>query len=226
MILAIDTSAGTTVAVVDRDRGVLAERTETDTRRHAEVVGTLIESALAGAGVVPTDLSAVVAGVGPGPYTGLRVGIVAARAFAFGIGRPCLAVASHDAVAFERLSTGAGGSGSVATPSGRLDAPLVVVTDARRREVAWTAYRGLDADGLPVPLDGPTLARPAELDGVLGEAAAWPRTDPDDTAVSAAALGMLAERLFEHGREFAGPAPLYLREPDVTVSAGPKPVGR
>ncbi|MCJ0700428.1 tRNA (adenosine(37)-N6)-threonylcarbamoyltransferase complex dimerization subunit type 1 TsaB, partial [Frigoribacterium faeni] len=91
MILAIDTSAGTTVAVVDRDRGVLAERTESDTRRHAEVVGSLIESALAGAGVAPADLSAVVAGVGPGPYTGLRVGIVAARVFAFGVGRPCLA---------------------------------------------------------------------------------------------------------------------------------------
>jgi tRNA threonylcarbamoyl adenosine modification protein YeaZ len=225
VILAIDTSAGTTVAVVDRDRGVLAERTETDTRRHAEVIGTLIESALAGAGVVPSDLSAVVAGVGPGPYTGLRVGIVAARAFAFGIGRPCLAVASHDAIAFERLSTGEGGSGSVAVPSGALDAPIVVVTDARRREVAWTAYRGLDDDGLPVRIEGPTLARPVDLDDALGASSSSPRTDPD-AAVSAAARGMLAERLFEHGREFAGPAPLYLREPDVTVSAGPKPVGR
>lgn len=224
MILAIDTSAGTTVAVVDRDGGVLAERTETDTRRHAEVIGTLIESVLAEAGVSPTALSAVVAGVGPGPYTGLRVGIVAARAFAFGIGRPCLALGSHDAIAFERLS--ALGSGSVAMPSGRLDSPLVVVTDARRREVAWTAYSGLDDDGLPVRVDGPTLAKPADLDESTGASSSSPRTDPDRTVVSAAALGMLAERLFEHGRGFADPAPLYLREPDVTVSAGPKPVGR
>jgi len=226
VILAIDTSAGTTVAVVDRDRGVLAERTESDTRRHAEVVGSLIESALAGAGVAPADLSAVVAGVGPGPYTGLRVGIVAARVFAFGVGRPCLALASHDAIAFARLTAGEGGSGSVAVPSGRVDAPLVVVTDARRREVAWTAYRGLDDEGLPVRVEGPSLVKPADLDDALGASSASPRTDPDDTVVSAAALGMLAERMFEHGRGFADPAPLYLREPDVTVSAGPKPVGR
>lgn len=224
MILAIDTSAGTTVAVVDRDGGVLAERTETDTRRHAEVIGTLIESVLAEAGVSPSALSAVVAGVGPGPYTGLRVGIVAARAFAFGIGRPCLALGSHDAIAFERLS--ALGGGSVAVPSDRLDSPLVVVTDARRREVAWTAYSGLDDSGLPVQVDGPTLAKPADLDESTGASSSSPRTDPDRTVVSAAALGMLAERLFEHGRGFADPAPLYLREPDVTVSAGPKPVGR
>jgi hypothetical protein len=76
-----------------------------------------------------------------------------------------------------------------------------------------------------VRIEGPTLARPADLDDVLGASSSSPRTDPD-AAVSAAALGMLAERLFEHGRDFAGPAPLYLREPDVTVSAGPKPVGR
>jgi hypothetical protein len=66
--------------------------------------------------------------------------------------------------------------------------------------------------------------RPADLDEATGASSSWPRTDPDATAVSAAALGMLAERLFEHGRAFADADPLYLREPDVTPSAGPKRV--
>jgi tRNA threonylcarbamoyl adenosine modification protein YeaZ len=224
VILAIDTSAGSAVAVVDRDGGVLAECAVADTRRHAEVIGTLIDEALRVAGVEPSRLSAVVAGVGPGPFTGLRVGIVAARAFAFGAGVPCLAVGSHDAVAFERLSAEAGRD--VAEAGGRLDSPLVVVTDARRREVAWSAWAGLDDDGLPVLLDGPALVRPADLDDATGASSGSPRTDPDRTVVSAAALGMLAERLFEHSRAFAAPEPLYLREPDVTPSAGPKPVGR
>ena len=222
MILAIDTSAGSSVAVVDRDRGVLAEATVTDTRRHAEVVGDLLVRVLAEAGVAPTELSAVVAGVGPGPFTGLRVGIAAARAFAFGAGVPCLAVVSHDAIAASRLRAHAGLT--VDEPGGTVDLPLVVVTDARRREVAWSAYSGLDAAGLPVRLARPALARPDDLDDALGDARGAERTDPADSTVSAAALGMLAERLHEHGRGFADPAPLYLREPDVTPSAGSKRV--
>ncbi|WP_423922220.1 tRNA (adenosine(37)-N6)-threonylcarbamoyltransferase complex dimerization subunit type 1 TsaB [Frigoribacterium sp. 2-23] len=224
MILAIDTSAGTAVAVVDRDAGVLAERSVADTRRHAEVIGTLIDEALRAADVSPARLSAVVAGIGPGPYTGLRVGIAAARAFAFGAGIPSLSLGSHDAVAFDRLSAAAGRS--VAEAGGPVDEPLVVVTDARRREVAWSTWSGLDDDGLPVRVEGPSLAKPADLDEVTGASSSWTRTDPDTVEVSAAALGMLAERLFEHGRSFADDQPLYLREPDVTPSAGPKPVGR
>jgi len=222
VILAIDTSSGSSVAVVDRDRGVLAEATEADTRRHAEVVGDLLVRVLAEAGVAPSELSAVVAGAGPGPFTGLRVGIAAARAFAFGAGVPCLAVVSHDAIASARLRAHAGLT--LDEPGRAVDLPLVVVTDARRREVAWTAYSGLDTAGLPVRGAGPALARPADLDEVLGAVRDADRTDPADSSVSAAALGMLAERLHEHGRAFADPAPLYLREPDVTPSAGPKRV--
>ena len=224
VILAIDTSAGSSVAVVDRDGGVLAECVVTDTRRHAEVIGTLIDDALRAAGVAPADLSAVVAGRGPGPFTGLRVGIAAARAFAFGAGVPCLSVGSHDAVAFERLSTVAGGS--VSDVTGPVGHPLVVVTDARRREVAFSSWAGLDDDGLPVLVAGPALVKPADLDEATSASSSAERTDPDATTVSAAALGMLAERLFEHGRPFADDEPLYLREPDVTPSAGPKPVTR
>jgi tRNA threonylcarbamoyl adenosine modification protein YeaZ len=193
VLLAIDTSAGTSVAVVDRDRGVLAEHSVEDTRRHAEVIGDLIERALRDAGIRIAELSGVAVGMGPGPFTGLRVGIAAARAFAFGAGKPVVPVVSHDAVAFGRME------------------PVTVVTDARRREVYWSSYGAPDDAGLPRRDHGPALAAPGDV--------------PDDRPrldahwVSAASLGLLAEALYAAGRPFAADEPLYLRSPDVTMSA-------
>lgn len=204
MLLAIDTSAGTSVAIVDRDAGVIAEHSSVDTRGHAEIVGTFIRACLDDWGGAVTSLSGVVAGMGPGPFTGLRVGIAAARAFAFGAGLPVVPVVSHDAIAF-----------------GATD-PVLVVTDARRRELFWSTYSGSDAAGLPLRTSGPNLARAAELehDG--------PGYDGyrllDDGQVSAAALGLVAELQYANGRPFATDRPLYLRSPDVTLSAGPKRV--
>ena len=204
MLLAIDTSAGTGVAVVDRDAGVLAELIETDTRRHAEVIGTMIREALALSGIAVTDLSGVAVGMGPGPFTGLRVGIAAARAFALGIGQPLVPVVSHDAVAF-----------------GIAD-PVLVVTDARRREVYWSAYSGSDAESLPIRVAGPGLSAPDELADVVPALASYRRVDA--ATVSAASIGLVAELLYLHKRPFASTEALYLRSPDVTLSAGPKRV--
>ncbi|HEV7955959.1 MAG: tsaB [Microbacteriaceae bacterium] len=209
MLLAIDTSAGSSVAVVDLDRGILAERASSDTRRHAEVIGSFIVECLAESGVTPTALSGVAAGMGPGPFTGLRVGIAAAQAFALAIGKPVVRVVSHDAVASAHYALGG-------------SKPMLVVTDARRREVYWSAYRGIDEAGLPERVDGPALVRPADLPEAVPDYDGYARLDAAE--VSAGALGMLAERMFANGRTFAGAAPLYLRSPDVTVSAGPKRV--
>ncbi|MDQ1556260.1 MAG: tRNA threonylcarbamoyladenosine biosynthesis protein TsaB [Actinomycetota bacterium] len=206
MLLAIDTSAGTSVAVVDREGGVLAEYTELDTRRHAEVIGTFIAACLSDSGVAVAELSGVAVGMGPGPFTGLRVGIAAARAFAFGAARPVVPVISHDAIAFELGSA----------------EPLLVVTDARRREVYWSAYSGIDAVGLPLRAAGPGLTRPDELAATVPEIDGYRRLDA--ASVSAGALGMLAETLFYNRRPFAVDEALYLRSPDVTLSSGPKRV--
>jgi tRNA threonylcarbamoyl adenosine modification protein YeaZ len=204
VLLAIDTSAGTSVAVVDRDAGILSELSEADTRSHAEIIGTLIRGALDAAGIAVTDLSGVAVGMGPGPFTGLRVGIAAARAFALGIGRPVVPVVSHDAVAF-----------------GRED-PVLVVTDARRREVYWSTYLGTDAKGLPIRAAGPGLCAPDDLASVVPDFAAYRRVDAE--MVSAASIGLIAELLHLHRRPFASGEALYLRSPDVTLSAGPKRV--
>lgn len=206
MLLAIDTSAGTSVAVVDpTTRQVLAVRETDDTRRHAEVVGPFLDEVLRDAGITPADVTGVAAGMGPGPFTGLRVGIAAARTFAAARGVPVLPVVSHDAVAAGQ------------------DGPLVVLTDARRREVAWSAY---DADGVRVA--GPGLARPADLDDVLRasrpDTVDWRRVTA--ATIPAGRLGVLVADRLASGAPLAADTPVYLREPDVTVPGAPKRVAR
>ena len=201
MLLAIDTSTGTSVAVVDHDAGVIAEVGTSDPMRHAEVVGELIREALAAAHIGPSRLSGVAGGMGPGPFTGLRVGIAAAHAFALGIRRPFVPVVSHDAVAFTWYRDGGVG-------------PMQVVTDARRREFAVSSYDGLDDAGLPVRSGGPVLVPRDEVPERDG-------TRVDTATVSAGGIGMVAELAFAAGRlPLTGNAPLYLRAPDVTPSAG------
>ncbi|HEU0257240.1 MAG TPA: tRNA (adenosine(37)-N6)-threonylcarbamoyltransferase complex dimerization subunit type 1 TsaB [Microbacteriaceae bacterium] len=203
MLLAIDTSAGSSVAVVDEAAGVIAECATEDTMRHAETIGAFIRDCLAEAHASPAGLDGVAVGMGPGPFTGLRVGIAAARVFALGAGIPVLPVVSHDAIAFARYTGGVTGD-------------FLVVTDARRREAYWSAYRGV-LGGLPRRVDGPGLARPDALPHQE-----LPRLEAH--AVSAGAVGLLAERLRRLGRPLADDQPLYLRSPDVTPAARRKRV--
>lgn len=194
MILAIDTSAGTSVALVGD--GIVVEAATADTRSHAEHIGTFIERVLTDAERTPADVTAVVAGLGPGPFTGLRVGIAAAITFALGRNIPIYGVPSHDAAAVGR------------------DA-CVVVTDIRRRELSWTTYRG------GVVVDGPnvtteeTLATDVDLE-------AFPEVRA--TTVSAALLATAAQHRLDRGDDLSSLRPLYLRAPDATPGNGPKRV--
>lgn len=197
MLLAIDTSAGSSVALV-ADGRVLARRDEPGTRRHAEAIDGLLRGVLADAGVAATAVTAVVAGMGPGPFTGLRVGIAAAHAFAIALDVPCHPIVSHDAIA--AVAAAAGG-------------PMLVVTDARRREVAWSRY---DAAGERV--DGPHLAeRGPAWEAVV---ARYPdhRVVAAD-AVDAGSLALVAAARLAAGSPLGPSEPLYLRAPDVTVAA-------
>ncbi len=225
MILGIDTSLGTAVAVVDADGVIRSERSSANPLGHAEVIGALLQDALAdgargpiGATVPPepVELTHVAAGMGPGPFTGLRVGIAAARAFALGRALPVVAVPSHDAAALGILL-----NASVADPFA--DSPrFAVVTDARRREFAYSVYDGLDDDGLPVRVAGPALTGRGDIDAVLDGLGAVRR---DVAEISAAMIALCAARAVASGRELTGPEPLYLRAPDVTLPAARKRVG-
>jgi tRNA threonylcarbamoyl adenosine modification protein YeaZ len=205
VLLAIDTSAGTSVAIVDPSTGeIVTERSTADTMRHAEVVGTLLSEVLSAADVRPAQLDGVVVGMGPGPFTGLRVGIAAARTFALGAGLPLLPMVSADAVARQQIVDGA---------SDR----VLVVTDARRKEVFWSLYELSATDA--VRIDGPGLAKPLSL----------PHDDArrvDAAEISAGQLALAAAGLMARGLSLAPDEALYLRSPDVTMPSGVKRVTR
>jgi tRNA threonylcarbamoyl adenosine modification protein YeaZ len=211
VILAIDTSAGTSVALVSLEGVVLAQWETGDTMRHAEVVGSGIARVLADAGTDAADVTLVAAGVGPGPVTGLRVGLAAAVAFATARDIPLLSTVSHDAIA--RGYFAARGPESQASD-------LLVVTDARRKEVYWSQYAGM-SDGIPSRSQGPALAKPDDLAPILGNPDSPVRLDAASVSAADLALVALAELAAGIVRDFE---PLYLRSPDVTLSAGPKRV--
>lgn len=196
VLLALDTStAAVTVAVHDGER-VLAARTTVDARRHTELVSPAVVDVLGAAGVSRHDLTRVVAGVGPGPFTGLRIGLVTAQMLGAALSIPVRGVCSLDIVAAAVAEHG----------------PFVVVTDARRREVYWASYEDGRRTG------GPTVTAPANVATPLPAAGAGARLYPDafpnpvepeypDAAVLASAVvaGTIA---------LVDPEPLYLRRPD------------
>ncbi|TQK18718.1 tRNA threonylcarbamoyl adenosine modification protein YeaZ [Microbacterium sp. SLBN-154] len=210
MILGIDTSLGTAVAVIEPDGVVVATADSPNPLGHAEAIGGLLEQVLTSAGA----LTHVAVGMGPGPFTGLRVGIATARAFALGRGIPLVPVPSHDAAALGLL-LGDAVAGADGTP------PFAVVTDARRREFAYSVFEGTDDDGVAVRTTGPLLAPRDELDDRLAALGAARR---DVAAVPAAMVALAASRALAAGRTLATSEPLYLRSPDVTLPGAPKKV--
>lgn len=209
MILGIDTSLGTAVAAIARDGEVLADAHSSNPLGHAEVIGDLLRR-------VTLDAPApehVAIGMGPGPFTGLRVGIATARVYALGRGIPVVPVPSHDGIALGLLLSDA----LTGTDSGR----FAVVTDARRKEFAYSVYDGIDDDGLPVRVSDAQLSPRDDLDARLDAAGA---RRYDATTVSAAMIALAAARALDAGRTLAGPEPLYLRSPDVVAAHAPKRV--
>jgi tRNA threonylcarbamoyladenosine biosynthesis protein TsaB len=143
IVLAIDTATPAVTAGIVRVDGieVLAEQVTVDPRAHAERLTPNVLGALADAGLTVNDLGAVVVGCGPGPFTGLRVGMATAAAYGHALGIPVHGVCSLDAIGV--YTTG----------------DALVVTDARRREVYWARYR----DG--VRIEGPAVNTPADVPG-------------------------------------------------------------
>ncbi|MFM5903706.1 MAG: tRNA (adenosine(37)-N6)-threonylcarbamoyltransferase complex dimerization subunit type 1 TsaB [Microbacteriaceae bacterium] len=204
--LAIDTSVGTSVALV-AGGDVLAEVNFDDRMGHAENIGNALIEVFSKAGIAPARISAVVVGRGPAPFTGLRVGIAAAIAFAEGVAKPIFGVVSHDAIALAAIRGGAKPS------EGQ---PLLVTTDARRSEVYWSLYSCSDSHGVPLRVDGPHVAKPATLEELLAGREVL-RTEASVTAVD---LAIVAERQMLAGLLRTDLSALYLRDPDAVA---PKP---
>lgn len=196
LVLGLDTSTpAVSVALVDLAEGLLAERIVVDGRRHGEVLAVGIQAVLGCAGRRPADLDAVVVGLGPGPFTGLRVGIVTAAALGDALGLPVHGVCSLDGLAQPGRAT-------------------LAVTDARRKEVYWAAYdeSGARVDGPHV--DAPDVARAAAGGrAVVGEGAHLYAFDGVLDLPRAPSVAALVARA-PLGQAPAPLVPLYLRRPD------------
>ena len=228
MLLALDTATGSLGAAVLEDGRVLAEVTHRDSRRHGELLAPAMESALSSAGITVADLSAVAVGVGPGPFTGLRVGVVTALVLGQVRDIPVHGVCSLDALAEQAVAERV------------VDGAFLVATDARRKEVYWARYAVVD--GVARRSDGPGVARAADLpDSVRGLPAVGQgpllydvlhRAGVDaPTDVGPRWIGLVAHRALTAGADAAAPGhpgillpaePLYLRRPDATEPGPPK----
>jgi tRNA threonylcarbamoyl adenosine modification protein YeaZ len=224
LVLVVDSSTPAVTAAVGEVGGdgfeIRAAHRDVDARAHGELLAPAVEAVLRDAGARPRDLSAIVAGVGPGPFTGLRVGLVTAASMGQALGIPTYGICSLDAI------------GAVAP--GEAAAPVLVATDARRREVYWALYgaggarlSGPDVD-LPAVVAGRARAAGVGLaagDGALRyadelglEVLDEPRYPEPEGFLALAVERILAKAPGERL------TPLYLRRPDAVVSMSRKPV--
>ncbi|RZQ64056.1 tRNA (adenosine(37)-N6)-threonylcarbamoyltransferase complex dimerization subunit type 1 TsaB [Amycolatopsis suaedae] len=212
LVLALDTSTpAVTAGVVTVSADgvtVLAERVTIDARAHGELLTPHLLAATESAGVTLRELDALVCGVGPGPFTGLRAGMATAAALGHSLGIPVHPVCSLDAIAAE-VTAGE---------------PFLVVTDARRREVYWAAY---DAGGTRTR--GPEVSPPADVDDPARVAAgqqapAVGRTVAEPAYPTPAGLARAAAGRLLSGATPDLLTPLYLRRPDAVEPGAPKRV--
>ncbi|HWG92873.1 MAG TPA: tRNA (adenosine(37)-N6)-threonylcarbamoyltransferase complex dimerization subunit type 1 TsaB [Mycobacteriales bacterium] len=226
LVLALDTSsAAVQAAVVDLEReddgqvrwGRSAVWSRTDGQRHGELLATGIREVLAEVRASRRSLRAVAVGLGPGPFTGLRVGIVTGLALADALGIPAYGCCSLDAVGAWDDEPG----------------PRLVVTDARRREVYWAEYDEHDER-----VAGPAVSTPAELARIVADSG-WQGRVVGEGALryrehfpqaveplhpSPDALVLLAARRVLDGAPSEPLTPLYLRRPDAVPPGAAKPV--
>jgi tRNA threonylcarbamoyl adenosine modification protein YeaZ/ribosomal-protein-alanine acetyltransferase len=206
LVLVIDTSSAAVtagLAEVADEVTMRAERVTLNARGHGELLAPSIAQCLTDASARPAELAAVVAGIGPGPFTGLRVGLVTAAVFAQTLGIPAYGVCSLDAIG----------------DACRDEPALLVAADARRKEVYWARYTN------GVPTAGPSVDRPAEvpaegLTAVAGQGAELfdfgVRQRPERYPAARSLARLAADRI-----RGAAPSevlvPLYLRRPDAVV---------
>lgn len=169
LVLALDSSATASVALA-RVHGseagasfeILARYESEDTRSHAEVMGPYAQAALQDAGVRGEDLDAILTGTGPGPFTGLRAGIVTARALGFAWSVPVYGMMSLTALAERAVSGVVAGEENVERAFASAEgAELLVLSDARRREVYSARYR-VNGEGYSL-VDGPNVCPASEI---------------------------------------------------------------
>ncbi len=138
-LLALESATDLVGAAVLRDDGAVAERTHVGGRAHGELLAPSIEEVCALSGCTLDDIDALAVDVGPGLFTGLRVGVATAKALGQALGIGIVGITSLDVLA----------AGAREVAGAERAARVVAVVDARRREVFAAAYAFVDAPGLP-----------------------------------------------------------------------------
>ncbi|MFF5501018.1 tRNA (adenosine(37)-N6)-threonylcarbamoyltransferase complex dimerization subunit type 1 TsaB [Streptomyces roseolus] len=208
LLLAMDTATPAVTVAVHDGTAVVAESTRVDARRHGELLLPAVDRVLKEAGTALDAVTGIVVGVGPGPYTGLRVGLVTAAAFSSALG----GVPVHGLCTLDGLAYASG-----------VEGPFAVATDARRKEVYWARYDDARTRVGDASVDRPAdiAERLAGLPVVGAGALLYPDAFPDARGPehqSAGALAALAaEKLAAGGEGFLDPLPMYLRRPDAQV---------
>jgi tRNA threonylcarbamoyl adenosine modification protein YeaZ len=218
LLLAFDTATSAVTVALHDGAAVIAAESAVDARRHGELLAVFIDKVLRKAGAGRCDLTAVAVGTGPGPYTGLRAGLVTARVLGSALQIPADGICSLDVIAADVAAA--------ATAAGARPPEFLVATDARRREVYWARYTAAGERA-----EGPHVSRPAELPPglpVAGEGAVlYPELGAEPVGPrypSAARLAVLAAARAAAGEAPHPPEPLYLRRPDAREPGRPKRV--
>jgi tRNA threonylcarbamoyladenosine biosynthesis protein TsaB len=213
LLLALDTATPAVTVALHDGSAVIAELSAVDPRRHGEVLAVFIDQVLRKSGAGRGDLTAIAVGTGPGPYTGLRAGVVTARVLGSALQIRTDGICSLDVIAAQAAPAADGSD-------------FLVVTDARRREVYWACYT---ADGARTA--GPSVNRPGDVPGdlpVAGEGAVlYPELGGRPLAPRYPAAGQLASLAVARMSAGLPPGlaePMYLRRPDASEPGRPKRV--
>lgn len=192
-VLAIDTSVGVSVAIL-RGNGEVTQSQPVDHGMQGELTAELISQVVIDSGLKIEEITDVVVGVGPGPFTGLRVGLVTAAVFAYARNIPIHGICSLDAVAFDFAK------------------PCVVVTDARRKELYWARYDGLRIGEPQVSKPEALLAQFPDSEFVGPGAQLYP--DSISGQVIELKASSLAKLFATGSAQLVAVSPMYLRKPD------------
>ncbi|MFG1775361.1 tRNA (adenosine(37)-N6)-threonylcarbamoyltransferase complex dimerization subunit type 1 TsaB [Micromonospora sp. NPDC049048] len=222
LVLVVDSSTPAVTAalaeVTAEGVATRAHRRTVDARAHGELLAPQVDAVLAEAGARPADLGAIVAGLGPGPFTGLRVGLVTAATIGQVLGVPTYGVCSLDAIGHPAAA----------------GEPVLAASDARRREIYWAVY-----DGAGQRIVGPEVSTPAvaaerardlAVTVAVGDGAhryadtlGLPVRD-EPRYPDADVLATLAAERIRAGAPSEALTPLYLRRPDAVAATARKPV--
>jgi tRNA threonylcarbamoyladenosine biosynthesis protein TsaB len=221
VVLAIDSATPQVSVALAGPAGTLASIHVAGGRRHGELLAPAIAEVCRLAGIPLAAVTGVAVDVGPGLFTGLRVGVATAQALVSALGVPGLGLTSVEILA---------------AAHGHQHRPVVAVVDARRSEVFWAPFR--PGPSGPVQVAPPAVATPGAVaaavgalgrsvlvvgDGAVRYREAWAAlpgvevAGADDAHPSAAVAARLALPRLTAGGSAGGMEPLYLRSPDVRV---------